>query len=44
MIDKKIRKYINEKPVYDERTKTYNLNFGQSQIIPSVKNIILINQ
>lgn len=39
----KIRKFINKKPIYDENTGIYKLNFAGRATIPSVKNVIIID-
>jgi hypothetical protein len=41
--DGKIRKYISKQPYFDEKTKSYKLDFGGKATVLSVKNVILVD-
>lgn len=43
MVEHKINKYINKKPLYIEATKSYKLDFAGKVTVISVKNAIIID-
>ena len=40
--DGKIRKYVNKKPFFHEKTKSYKMDFGGKATILSVNNAVLV--
>jgi hypothetical protein len=41
---KRIRKLFSKEPIYNERRKTYTLNFHGKVKMPSIKNMIILNE